>query len=376
MGDERKEVFVLHNVVAPYRLPIFEDIDDEFDATIGFCHDATNREWSNDAITDLNTVFFPSVSLLGIVFNYGIFFHLIRHDYDAYIIAETTSVSPTVLLAGLLSRLMGIPVVTWTEGIKEGESRPKPDSIGMRILSRFRLIYQDIYRSGIFLMSDWIVALSPYAEDNVRRLTSGQEVQTTIQSYPSSLLAEPGSLSDNFEEEIREVIEGNKIVLYLGYLRNGKGIEILMNVFEEFLEKDISLFIAGSGPLEDTLKQTAPEEGVQFTGYIEGEKKATLIANSDVLVLPTLYDAWGLVINEAFYYNTPVITTTNAGAAEIARGRGDVIRPGSRAALRRSLQYVLETDPDRLFRDPVTDDLFDSKTISDPLIEGVYRVTD
>lgn len=76
--------------------------------------------------------------------------------------------------------------------------------------------------------------------------------------------------------------------------------------------------IAGTGPFEEKLKKKASgDERIEFLGYISEQKKADYFDVADLFVLPTHHDPWGLVVNEAINYGTPVITTEAAGAKEL-----------------------------------------------------------
>jgi glycosyltransferase involved in cell wall biosynthesis len=64
---------------------------------------------------------------------------------------------------------------------------------------------------------------------------------------------------------------------------------------------------------------------------------------ADVLVFPTLCDGFGMVVTEAFAHGLPVITTTQAGAADLVRHmeNGFIIPPGDAQSLAEALQWCL-----------------------------------
>ena len=64
---------------------------------------------------------------------------------------------------------------------------------------------------------------------------------------------------------------------------------------------------------------------------------------SDVLVFPTLYDGFGLVISEALAHGVPVITTPNAGAADLVEDRrnGFIVPPADSEAIADRLDWCL-----------------------------------
>jgi glycosyltransferase involved in cell wall biosynthesis len=67
------------------------------------------------------------------------------------------------------------------------------------------------------------------------------------------------------------------------------------------------------------LRQTCAELGidgaVDFLGYRPQESLPEVCRSSDVLVLPSLVEPWGLVVNEAMFCRTPVIVSRQCGCA-------------------------------------------------------------
>jgi glycosyltransferase involved in cell wall biosynthesis len=65
-----------------------------------------------------------------------------------------------------------------------------------------------------------------------------------------------------------------------------------------------------------------------------------------IFVLPTFHDAWGLVVNEAIYYELPIITTQAAGASElIEEGKnGFIIFSNNIKALKITLERLIKDD--------------------------------
>jgi glycosyltransferase involved in cell wall biosynthesis len=77
------------------------------------------------------------------------------------------------------------------------------------------------------------------------------------------------------------------------------------------------LNIAGSGVLADELKRRAGELGlesaVMFLGTKSPDDIGRLLMESDVMVLPSHTEPWGLVVNEALSYGCPVVVSHICG---------------------------------------------------------------
>ncbi|EKD69840.1 MAG: hypothetical protein ACD_46C00718G0002 [uncultured bacterium] len=100
-------------------------------------------------------------------------------------------------------------------------------------------------------------------------------------------------------------------LLGIGRLERGKGFHVLIDAYAELIKHGVtdSLIIAGTGTEEKNLHQQVqqlklnlvtdyqniekiPEKSVIFTGYIRGELKNKLIAQSKLMLFPTQPDLW------------------------------------------------------------------------------------
>lgn len=111
-------------------------------------------------------------------------------------------------------------------------------------------------------------------------------------------------------------------IIYSGRLASVKRVDLLIDAFVHVADQrsNWDLLIAGSGPLEVELKNRIPEKlksRVIWTGFVSSsEKMAALYKLSDVLVLPSDYEPWALVINEAASAGLAIISSDIVGAAE------------------------------------------------------------
>ena len=101
--------------------------------------------------------------------------------------------------------------------------------------------------------------------------------------------------------------------LFVGRLSHEKNIPFLLDIFRDL--PDFSLSIAGKGSQEDILKAYA-SENVKFLGHIPNDKMAELYESHDALLLPSLVEPWGLVVEEAIYHGMPVVASDRVGCAQ------------------------------------------------------------
>jgi glycosyltransferase involved in cell wall biosynthesis len=102
--------------------------------------------------------------------------------------------------------------------------------------------------------------------------------------------------------------------LFVGQLIPRKGIDELLEAFSQLPEGE--LYIAGDGPLRHLVAQAVESDRVTYVGHVDRPALQQLYSESDVLVLPSRYEVWGLVINEALQHGLSVIAAQTVGAVD------------------------------------------------------------
>ena len=112
--------------------------------------------------------------------------------------------------------------------------------------------------------------------------------------------------------------------LYVGRLVKHKNVENLIQQFNKyFLHEDVTLKIIGSGKEEIYLKKKYASQRIIFLGEMLNNDIIPEFKNANCLVLPSIFEPWGLVINEALSAGLPVITIKGVGAnSDLINGKG------------------------------------------------------
>ncbi len=120
-----------------------------------------------------------------------------------------------------------------------------------------------------------------------------------------------------------------KKVLFLSRIHPKKGVEFLLEAGALLRKEGLPIQLLIAGPGEESyikrLKSMASDLGIaehtEFLGMVRGIEKRSLFQLSDVFVLPTYQENFGLVIAEAMACGTPVVTTRGTDIwREIERG--------------------------------------------------------
>tara|TARA_B100001093_G_scaffold412031_1_gene401617 strand:+ start:3935 stop:4966 length:1032 start_codon:yes stop_codon:yes gene_type:complete len=102
-----------------------------------------------------------------------------------------------------------------------------------------------------------------------------------------------------------------KKYLFIGRLSKEKNIEMLVDIFNDL--PDHTLTIIGTGPLEGYLK-TKAKQNIKFIGQIVNQNLSKFFEQNNILILTSIAEPWGLVIEEALYFGIPAIVSSNCGA--------------------------------------------------------------
>ena len=127
--------------------------------------------------------------------------------------------------------------------------------------------------------------------------------------------------------------------LYVGRLVDVKNVGTLVDVFNR---NEFPLTIVGEGPLKEALMSRAGKN-IRFTGFIPNEQLGAVYADHDVFILPSTYEPWGLVVEEALYRRLPVIVSDRVGSGPDmveALGTGEIFKSNDAASLQAAIDKV------------------------------------
>ena len=177
-------------------------------------------------------------------------------------------------------------------------------------------IYNRSLGKNVVENSDVIVTASRFESDNLMKLFKVAE--GSVKVIPHGV--------DYINTETVKEKNGSINLLYVGYLLELKGIQWIIEALHDLVYRkkvDASLSIVGEGPYEDELKKLAKtlnvNQFIKWEGFVpssQSERLSEIYRRSDVLLLLSQSENYGIVVSEALASKTPVIVTKRTALNE------------------------------------------------------------
>ncbi len=233
---------------------------------------------------------------------YGLFNELRRHKYSLIHCNEQNEF--TTFLTSIYASNKNIPFIIYQGIYKADSSR----------LKRFYQLLYDITLSKI-LKKNLSIALtktfrakkylSSKGFKNVEVLPVGLDITNFKNSEPH-----------NWEKRLN-IPRDSKILLYVGSLEKRRNIQFLLKLSANLINDNYYLLIAGDGPEKGLLTQKDLTSNVKYLGKVRQQSLKSLYEYSDLFLLASDYEIYGMVVLEALYCGCPVISTKTAGPEDM-----------------------------------------------------------
>jgi len=146
---------------------------------------------------------------------------------------------------------------------------------------------------------------------------------------------------------------GEKLILCVGRLVPQKGVEYFIRAIPLIAKKypEAKFIIVGEGWSRDLLEEEARASGhankITFTGFASDKQVIELMTSADTLVVPSIYEPFGIVALEGMATGVPVVASRVGGLAEVIDHdkTGIFVYPRSPESLAWGIDKVL-SDPD------------------------------
>ena len=137
----------------------------------------------------------------------------------------------------------------------------------------------------------------------------------------------PYSVNNFFFQNKKKVIKKNKLsFIFVGKFIPRKNISLIIDVANKLKTHGKLIFnLIGNGPLFSDIKKLKKKlrlKNVKLHGYKNQYQISKLYKKNDILILPSAYETWGLVVNEAMAAGLPCIVSNKVGC------RYDLVKNG------------------------------------------------
>ena len=161
---------------------------------------------------------------------------------------------------------------------------------------------------------------------------------------------------DEFKDLPVRTKNGYKTVLYLAKLNKIKGVDILLRAFKLLKRSDTRLMIAGwddgfGKEIKVLIDELGIEDKVDLVGGLYGQDKIKAMANADVYVVPSRYEAFGLGILEACATGTPIIASDKCAIADQIPRECGTVTTLDESQMAKAINTMLDHDYAKYYRD-------------------------
>jgi len=154
-------------------------------------------------------------------------------------------------------------------------------------------------------------------------------------------------------------LRGKKYLLFVGTLQPKKNLGRLVEAFEIVRKRfpEIELVIAGkvwgqftseylkAWPLVTKARPYQTPAGIKFLGFVPDQELPGLVAGAEALIIPSLYEGFGIPAVEAMSCETPVLASNVASLPEIVGDCGILFDPYDVKSIAKAIEQLLSLKP-------------------------------
>ncbi|MBE9179525.1 glycosyltransferase family 4 protein [Oculatella sp. LEGE 06141] len=300
----RKIQAVFYSIVpSPYQRDLFYELSrsPDVDITVHYLEPASpDSPWPEKPLQPYEHI------LPGTYLSWGLSrFHLNWHlpnlnQADVIVLNGYQNLTSQLILHGWANR---IPCIFWGEKMVAGA-----DGLKGRL--------QQVLAQGLE-QCHAIAAIGTRAEQDYRQRFPGKPV------YNIPYYCDLSKFAVDIPQRPRDPIT----ILFCGQMIERKGVDLLLTAFDRLIQLGLNahLLLVGREAELPHMLEPLPDETrshIKYVGFQDPDSLHPFFRQADLFVLPSRYDGWGVVVNQALGAGLPIICSDAVGAAY------DIIQPG------------------------------------------------
>ncbi len=321
--------------MAPYRVNLFKELSSYVELTVCFekkNDSSRNSEWFEKSINNFEFIALKNWDKPKKV-KFEILKYLKKEKYDYVIAFEYSTHTASLMLTAC--RLKRIPYLINCDGAFINP-HPLKDKVKRLLVANARACLANGENAKNYFLH-YGARLNNIYQHNFSSF------------YKNEILSRPVTAEMKKEMKRSFGLPAKKIAMTVGQFIYRKGFDVLLKAWR-MVDTEHVLLIIGEGEKEQEYREFIKEYAIDNVIIIGFKKKNELFnyyKASDLFVLPTREDIWGLVINEAMACGLPVITTDKciAGVELIENGEnGYLVKADDEEELAQRLNLLLKNE--------------------------------
>lgn len=320
---KKDKALIFFQYLPPWRIDIFNEIANHYDLTIvffnadseGFTYD---RKSLLSKLVNINVIFLNKGFKVGDrPFRFGICKIIKQINPSVVFVHEYSSVSIQLAIYKMIHEKSFELYITTSDNLAMAKNAK-----GLKRLSRNFVVKES---NGVIVYSKDVQSYYKKQYQNVKI-----NVCPNIQN-PLSLLDYRTSFSSYIYDYKKKynIKSGEIVLLYIGRLVHDKGLDLLFNAFANSNNANCKIILVGDGNEKQSLIELSLKLGIQdkvfFTGFYSGESLYAWYDIANFLVIPSRFEPFGAVVNEALIYGCPVLASNKIGAISFIDNENGII---------------------------------------------------
>jgi glycosyltransferase involved in cell wall biosynthesis len=305
MNNQKPNVLFLTNLPAPYRIPIWNRMADKTNLKVVFTLSEKNwRNWSLPSEVNWQFKFLRlrcfrlgEYEFIPKFYGAG---HLLKNTQVAIVSSWEVPIYIHVILKAW-RRKIPLVIIYYSHAYSQ----------------KYKNVLIAKIRSWIYNKADLVITFGSYSTSSVKAM--GIDDQKILSLFnPVDVSWYHGySTSQRKSENI-----GHRF-LYVGQLIERKNVKSLINAFSRIRKEFDTLTVVGDGEEVSHLKSLAEyheiSDFVRFLGHRNSVEIAQIYSQHNTLILPSVNEVWGLVVNEALASGMHVVVSNKCGVTDLIK---------------------------------------------------------